>query len=135
MVRNIILQIFMTGFMQVTKSGISQLICMLITWFCIHSKAQNLLHLGEKRSLKSNHYMWRYLRSKLKVKNKSIEHIYSATSDWIPAILGLLDRSWSPLSNEYKFICLACIQVKLFTILSWQLYFDFLILIIFNNII
>ena len=38
----------MTGFMQVTKSLISQRTCMLITSFCIHLKAQNVLHLGKK---------------------------------------------------------------------------------------
>ena len=58
--------------------------------------------------------MW---RSNSKIENKCIERNYSATSDSIHAIVGSLDRSRFPLPNEYKFIRLAYIHVKLFTIL------------------
>ena len=47
------------------------------------------------------------VRSNLKIKNKYIERNYSQSSDSIHAILGLLDRSQFPLSNEYKFIHVA----------------------------
>ena len=39
--------------MQVTKLLISQRTCMLITTICIHSKAQNVLHLGKNDLLNS----------------------------------------------------------------------------------
>ena len=44
------------------------------------------------------------LRSSLKIKNKYIECDHLQSSDSIYSILGLLDRSQFPLSNEYKFI-------------------------------
>jgi hypothetical protein len=89
-------------------------------------KAENVLYLNEKRSQKLNQQMQRYLRSKLKIKNKYIERIYSVTSDSINAILDSLDSPGFPLSNEYKFIFLAFIREKLFTILPQQFYIDFL---------
>jgi len=51
--------------------------------------------------------------------NKYIERNYSQLSDWICAILGLLERSWFPLSNEYKFMRVAYMHEKLLMILSW----------------
>ena len=47
------------------------------------------------------------IRSNLKIKNKYIERNCLQSSDSIHAILGLLDRSQFPLSNEYKFIRVA----------------------------
>ena len=47
------------------------------------------------------------IRSNLKIKNKYIERNYLQSSDLIHTILGLLDRSQFPLSNEYKFIRVA----------------------------
>jgi hypothetical protein len=49
------------------------------------------------------------IRSNLKFKNKYIERNYSQSGDSIHSVLGLLDRSWFPLSNEYKFIRVAYI--------------------------
>ena len=49
------------------------------------------------------------VRSNLKIKNKNFERNYSQFSDSIHSILCLLDRSWFPLSDEYKFIRVAYI--------------------------
>lgn len=63
------------------------------------------------------------------IKNRCVERIYSAFNDPIYAILVSLDRSHSPLSNEYKTICIAYMYAKLSTVLS-----KFLILKLFNFI-
>ena len=49
------------------------------------------------------------VRSNLKIKSKNFDHNYSQSSDSIYSILGLLDRSQFPLSNEYKFVHVAYI--------------------------
>ena len=54
----------------------------------------------------------------LKVKNKSIKCNYLASSDSIHAVFSLLDSPGFPLSNEYKFMRLAYVQVELFPLLS-----------------
>ena len=58
-----------------------------------------------------------YAQSQI-IKDKYIEHNYSASSDLINMILGSLDRSQFPLSNKYKFIRVAYIYKKLLMILS-----------------
>jgi len=50
--------------------------------------------------------------------NKSTKYNYRITSDSIYLILYSLDRSGFPLSNEYKFICVAYFYEKLLKILS-----------------
>ena len=65
------------------------------------------------------------VRSNLKIKNKYIERNYSQLSNSIYTILGFLDRFWSPLSNEYKFMCIAYMYEKLLMVLSWELYLIF----------
>lgn len=57
--------------------------------------------------------------------NKTTKYNYWITSDSIYLILYSLDRSGFPLSNEYKFICVAYFYEKLSKILSWELYLIF----------
>jgi hypothetical protein len=75
--------------------------------------------------------MRRYQRSNLNIKTNYIERVYSATSDSIHTILGSLVRSGVSLLNEYKFIRLSYVDGELFTTLSQELNYDFLILVFF----